>query len=273
MIKRHLGKNTLINRQGFSLVEMIVAIAIMTIISASLLKVFVISAQVQKSAYDMDMGSAKATEIIELYKKNQSTTGIHLAIPGGTEIVPGSSYEWRYDFKWQTTVDPSQVKYVMKLTLTPPAVVVNAPDIITRFAVSENITTGRTIMLKNHLTDTSKMVVEVSGSTPVVINRSDYTLMVPVRVLYNGAINGIQNIIYNEVLDRSLKVYQVKTQTSGDYGTPAISSEGGGVIVTNTIQEQTKTSGLYQITVQMEDAAGNIISTSQFDGAHYGGNQ
>ncbi|NLT57966.1 MAG: prepilin-type N-terminal cleavage/methylation domain-containing protein [Clostridiales bacterium] len=57
-------------QKGFTLVEVVVSFAVLAIVSGALLQMFVVSASVNRRAYDTDKASALAVQIQELFKQN-----------------------------------------------------------------------------------------------------------------------------------------------------------------------------------------------------------
>ena len=63
------------NEDGFTLLEIILSIAILAVISGFILDMFIVSSNVNKSAQDLDIASTKAANALELFKSQGSPEG------------------------------------------------------------------------------------------------------------------------------------------------------------------------------------------------------
>ena len=57
-----------VGERGFTLIEVMVSLAIISILSMVLFRVFIVAAKIDKSAYDIDKANATAINVVEKMK-------------------------------------------------------------------------------------------------------------------------------------------------------------------------------------------------------------
>ena len=75
MRMRVLGK-AIRNESGFTLIEAVASIAVLTCVSWFILQMFIVSAQVNQRAQDQDIASNKALQAIEAFKQADSVAAV-----------------------------------------------------------------------------------------------------------------------------------------------------------------------------------------------------
>lgn len=98
--------NKIKGNKGFTLIEIIVALAILALLSGSLLQSFVLSAQMNSKADDIDKANMLATSIVENFK-------------AGTNAITFKNYEAFYKRNWTLTDDSTEGAYRLTVTITP----------------------------------------------------------------------------------------------------------------------------------------------------------
>ncbi len=164
------------SNRGFTLIEVVVAFAVLAIISGTLLQIFVTATQVNQNAFEIDKASAIAVEAIERFK----------SVPG----LPSETYIY-YDQSWGTAgVTTANAVYVLKQTI--PSTVTTSegasfyPDVVKTINTTTDqalqITTGNTTtsafhtltiddgVVRTELTQTNDFINVKNGKVGILVN-------------------------------------------------------------------------------------------------------
>lgn len=110
------------NQDGFTLVEIIVSIAILSIVCVVFLKLFTLASQVSTNAGEVDQASIHASNVLELLKSQESIELESLAVPYNQLLqseVDASTWTLFFDEQWQTVQADQLWKYQLMVTITP----------------------------------------------------------------------------------------------------------------------------------------------------------
>lgn len=164
--------------EGFTLIEVIVSIAILSIISVALIQMFAVSARTNGKTYAMDKANALCTETAEQFKADPGFPGAVGSgfAPEQSETGPGTVYTRYLDRDFDCTEGPVPAVdsvYKLDVTVTTASAITtkafNYPDA----AFSYDLT-GDTDMALN--LNGPALVVSVGGNdTPVVAGKIIYT--------------------------------------------------------------------------------------------------
>lgn len=102
------------NNRGFTLVEVIISIAILAIISGFIMEMFVVASRRSKLMENEDISFGMATEIVEIFKSSKTIDEDFQNKLSKLDIEFGRSY---FNNEWQKT--DTDAKYTMDLALTP----------------------------------------------------------------------------------------------------------------------------------------------------------
>ena len=91
----HAYINNIKNNKGFSLLEVIIAIAVLALLSGYVLQSFIVSQELNKRAADLDTATYKCVSIIERFKADHET-------------ILDSDYQRTGDTSWQMSSFYSQ---------------------------------------------------------------------------------------------------------------------------------------------------------------------
>jgi len=115
------------DESGFSLLEMVISIAALTLLSGFILQMFVASIHLNRRAYNLDMGSNAAVAALEAYD--------------GADLKDGAVFTQYFDGQWErvTVEQPAADAYVQNVELILPdsikfILTVNAAEEDTRAA-------------------------------------------------------------------------------------------------------------------------------------------
>jgi len=89
-----------VGERGFTLIEVMVSLAIISILSMVLFRVFIVAAKIDKSAYDIDKANATAINVVERLKNNIPVS-FHSMNIGPTGTIYSTDY---YKRDWSTWV-------------------------------------------------------------------------------------------------------------------------------------------------------------------------
>ncbi len=158
------------NNSGFTLIEVIISIAVISMVSVTLLQMFSVSARVNREAYDMDTAKSICVETSEKYKIDPTSSSKFLASFDATEEVMGERYYERYyrkyyDESWSDAVTPGEafkLEIKSKRTVYPAMPTSYYPEA----AFSDSITGN------------AEFVIELQGTSNYIIRRgySEYTI-------------------------------------------------------------------------------------------------
>lgn len=103
------------NNKGFTLVEVIISIAILAIISGFIMEMFIVASRRSNLMENKDISFSMATEIVEIFKSSKTIDEDFQKKLSELDIEFGRSY---FNKEWQR-VDSADAKYTMDLVLTP----------------------------------------------------------------------------------------------------------------------------------------------------------
>lgn len=118
LIRRILGRT-----EGFTLVEMVVSIAALSLISVFILNMFIISSQLQHEAADIDKATLMAAQTCEKLRVAPEPELTYGDIIAGSVVSVESNGALRftvsYDENWNVTHNSDNAKFVMTAWLGP----------------------------------------------------------------------------------------------------------------------------------------------------------
>ncbi len=133
------------NRDGFTLVEVIAAFAVLAIVGGVLLQLFVVAARTNRMAYDTDKANVLAVEASEMFKANPGLENLesHPFFQNEETVTEGTKYTTWFDNSWNTAAEAS-ARYKMELVTHDPVELPSIdvsyyPELLCVFNLSESI--------------------------------------------------------------------------------------------------------------------------------------
>ena len=125
-------------RRGFTLLEVIISIAVLALISGFILQMFVSSATANKRAKDMDIASMKSINVLELFGAADSYSEFVDAFANRYQNVAFSDgkCELLFDENWEQTTSSQSVNYVMEIMITQTEVL--GTKVISAYSADSN---------------------------------------------------------------------------------------------------------------------------------------
>lgn len=209
---RRSAKVDMIRRKsdGFTLVEVLTAIAILSIVSVALLRSFTVAAKVNRTAHEMDDANALCIETAEKFSADPSPSG-YLSLFNDTDM-PGSYvlyYNGSFDRDKASAARiaagnpaaPYMGVSEYKVVVTP-AEVPDTADTLTEYyypepAFSISITNGANQLLFTKLNESEcQMGSDVCETGTIIFSAINKTAMIPVLVdcsgIYAGSASSIE---------------------------------------------------------------------------------
>jgi len=90
---------------GFTLLEVILSIAVVSLISVFILEMFVVSNRVNKKAFEIDNANIICMEAVESFKNGR--------------LSDGKSYDKYFDSQWKSVNLITHAEYTLKVTVYP----------------------------------------------------------------------------------------------------------------------------------------------------------
>ncbi len=109
-------------KEGFTLVEMVVSIAALALISVFILDMFIVSSRLQHDAADIDRAALVAGQACEVLRTTPSDQLIYADVFDGARVTREGglvTLNLAYDKRWTPTVDPALAYYELRATLGP----------------------------------------------------------------------------------------------------------------------------------------------------------
>lgn len=200
--KRMLEKRK--KKSGFTLVEVLTSIAILSIVSVALLRAFTVSVSINRIAREMDSAKALAIDTAERYRAdpyNGPGYSGYLSTYNDTEVSGKYILYYNVNFDktkaWKTRINPGDPEEAAKgvsaykVTITPAAVSTTTIDEYYYPAPAFNVVNTGAIEIELIKTDVSRCAI--NGTPPIenvwgTIKFSDAgrTAMIPIHVDCSG---------------------------------------------------------------------------------------
>jgi prepilin-type N-terminal cleavage/methylation domain-containing protein len=265
---------------GFSLVELIVTIAIFGLLSGVLMKFFVISATGETIASEKNQALTIGSKMVEQFKYVGALDDYIDTINGGTWVTrdieaDSESLRAYFDSNWSYVETASEARYQMDITITYPTSVTTGVGAVSGdFDVTFDISGTIQLTVDDAGTVYTLLASGLSNQT-LTIPAEELTFLTLTLNLTGSGLGSVDienklsaassSLAYDDVADDVLRVAVYRNADN-----ESTISTVGNVNITDYGAYDTAASGVYTITVTMRDhKSGETIGV--YTGSKYGG--
>lgn len=263
MIKEKLIEKLNSNNRGFSLIELVMAIAIISIVSTALLQMFVTSAEGTRAVTNLDNANVLVQSSLDLFKSDPEPENFFLPILGWDTIPDlddetATSYTGSKDFtsdwsEWSTS-SASAPKFRLETTIEKTITEVEIPNVQDDYIARIDASGTATVSIEINQVGTNYNVASSLGNGSGAV--ADYSSVIPIEITTDSIVN---LTVLNNIDDKLIKVYVKNSDGFEANLNSGNSTIGGGIRITDSVSTE-ESNFQYSLTSSVTDIdTGEVI--------------